>query len=118
MSNLLDPAALRYFFGPQFAVDVAMTAMSGHPDLKTLERELEESIESGRPHLGLELAIGDDRAPLDGIGQGNDQEQQQQGRQEVFQLHRRSPASRPHKGSSRSISLATLTPSQVLAGDP
>lgn len=55
MSDLLDPAALRYFFGPQFNVDVAMTTMLAYKDAQSLERELQESIEQGRPHVGIQL---------------------------------------------------------------
>jgi len=55
MPNLLDPDALRYFFGPQFNVDVAMEIMPNYEDVKCLERELRESMEQGRPHVGIQL---------------------------------------------------------------
>jgi hypothetical protein len=55
VANLLDPDALRYFFGPQFNVDVAMAIMPIYKDVKSLERELLESMEQGRPHLGIQL---------------------------------------------------------------
>jgi len=55
MSDLLDPEALQYFFGPLFDVDVALTAARGHKGAKALEGELSQSIEQGRPHLGIQL---------------------------------------------------------------
>jgi hypothetical protein len=55
VSNLLDPDALRYFFGSQFNVNVAMAIMPDYKDAKSLERELLESIEQGEPHLGIQL---------------------------------------------------------------
>lgn len=55
MSNLLDPDALRYFFGPQFNVDVAMSVMPAYSGAKLLEKELVASLESGLPHTGIQL---------------------------------------------------------------
>lgn len=55
MTNTLDPEALRYFFGPEFNVDVAMEVMSNYKGAKSLEPELLESIEEGRAHTGIQL---------------------------------------------------------------
>lgn len=55
MSDILNPEAFRFFFGPLFRIDVAMTAMSGHHDLESLNDELVSSIAEGDMHLGLQL---------------------------------------------------------------
>ena len=55
MTNLLEPSALQYFFGPQFNVDVAMDVMANYEDVATLAHELLQSLEEGRPHLGIQL---------------------------------------------------------------
>lgn len=55
MANLLDPETLRYFFGPQFNVDVAMDVIANYKDVKSLERELLDSIGEGRPHTSIQL---------------------------------------------------------------
>jgi hypothetical protein len=55
MADLLNPDALRYFFGPQFNVDVAMGVIPNCEDAVSLERELLESMEQGKPHAGIQL---------------------------------------------------------------
>jgi len=55
VSELLDPDTLRYFFGPLFDVDMAMSTLAGYGQAAVLARELSESMEQGRPHCGIQL---------------------------------------------------------------
>lgn len=55
MSDILSEDALRFFFGPQFNIPVAMETMSHYENASSLRRELQDSIQSGQPHLGLQL---------------------------------------------------------------
>ncbi len=55
MTNFFDPDALRYFFGSEFNVDVAMSILPNYKDAKTLEDELRKSLDEGEPHIGIQF---------------------------------------------------------------
>lgn len=55
MSNLLNPEALPFFFGPHFDVGVALSTATNLPGLEELCRSVERSIDEGTVHTGLQL---------------------------------------------------------------
>jgi hypothetical protein len=55
MSELLNPDALRYFFGPHFDVDCAMGLLPNYKDAESLEAELRSSLDQGQLHLGIQF---------------------------------------------------------------
>lgn len=55
MQKLLAQDALRYFFGPHFEIDVALRAISQYRSTDALVAELNESVEAGTPHTGIQL---------------------------------------------------------------
>lgn len=55
MASLLHAAALRYFFGPQYNLDVALNIFPNFRDSQALEQEIRETLEKGTLHLGIQL---------------------------------------------------------------
>lgn len=55
MSEIFSADLMGFFFGPLFNTDVAMSALSGHPDPVSLEEELIASIERSEVHTGIQL---------------------------------------------------------------